>query len=280
MGSRAYIGTVGVAGCGTMGRPMLENLINSSVDAWGFDTRPLADFGKVGARMIEDATQFSANCDTVISVVRDWQETLDLCFDDQAIFNKRNYPDRLIISSTLSPRLIADLRTRLPEDVDLIDAPMSGAPFRAEEGNLTFMVGGEEKSIAACQPLFDIMGAKTHHLGPLCSGMTCKVLNNLLAATSVVTVRRVMQDAEKLGLSASKLLEVSSQSSGATWFGDHFEQIAWGREGYSPTNTIGILEKDVKSMMDAVSDYPDLTKDGFEDAVLDALRGLKPLSSS
>ncbi len=278
MKNYALIGPIGIAGCGSMGLPMAINLQKAGFDVWGYDIRPHRDFGVFSTRMIEDPAEFSERCSTVISVVRDWQQTKDLCFEKQGIFIGPSRPDRLIISSTLSPRIIADLRQLLPADVGLMDAPMSGAPFRAEEGTLTFMLGGEDEFVEQCHPLFEAMGNKIHHLGGLTTGMTCKVLNNLLAATSVVTVRRVMKDAEKLGLDPHKLLEVSSQSSGASWFGDHFGQISWASEGYSADNTIGILEKDVLSMLDAVSDHPELTEDGFENAVLKALKNLKSVS--
>lgn len=266
---------IGVAGCGAMGLPMARNLLKAGFDVWGYDVRPLPEFGDFSIRMIEDPDEFSNRCSTIISVVRNWQQTKELCFGEQGLFNGPSTPDCLIISSTLSPRMITQLQQLLPSNVDLMDAPMSGAPFRAEDGSLTFMLGGDDELAEQARPLFEAMGNKIHHLGGLTTGMTCKVLNNLLAATSVVTVRRVMRDAEKLGLDPKKLLEVSSQSSGASWFGDHFDQISWALEGYSADNTIGILEKDVLSMLDAVSDHPELTEDGFEQAVLVALKNLK-----
>lgn len=276
MGKVTSAGRIGVAGCGAMGLPMAQNLAKAGFDVCGFDIRPAHEFGDFSSQMVVDSQDFSQSCSAVISVVRDWQQTLDLCFEDQALFSTPNYPKRLIISSTLSPRVILELRKLLPADVDLIDAPMSGASFSAEAASLTFMVGGDTDSVAQTLPLFEAMGDKIHHLGDLSTGMTCKVLNNLLAATSVVAVRRVLKDADRLGLSPAKFLEVSSQSSGGNWFGTNFDQIPWATEGYASENTIGILEKDVTCMLDAVADHPDLVDGGFEKTILDGLRALKP----
>lgn len=279
MGKVEFSGRVGVAGCGAMGLPMAQNLAETGFDVCGFDIRPADEFGGFSSQMMLDPRDFSQSCSTVISVVRDWQQTLDLCFEDQALFVGETYPKRLIISSTLSPRVILDLKNLLPDDVDLMDAPMSGASFSAQAGSLTFMIGGRAESLVQTLPLFEAMGDKIHHLGGLSTGMTCKVLNNLLAATSVVAVRRVLEDADRLGLSPSKFLEVSSQSSGANWFGTNFDQIPWANQGHAAENTIGILEKDVTCMLDAVADHPDLLSGGFEETVLEGLRALKPRNS-
>jgi len=266
--------TIGIAGCGAMGLPMAKNLNSNGFDVVGFDVKPAVDFGDFAPHMIETMAEFSARCDVVISVVRDWLQTLDLCFEDQAIFAQANYPKMLVISSTLSPRQILLLRDKLPKDVTLIDAPMSGAPYRAQSAELTFMVGGDGDNVAYLTPLFKAMGKQVYHLGALSTGMTCKVLNNMLAATNVVAVRRMRSCAETLGLAPEKFQEIVSCSSGSNWFGDNFDAVDWAEQSYAKDNTIGILEKDMRSMLDAIQDHPHLIEGGFEKAVIKALRGL------
>ena len=60
--------------------------------------------------------------------------------------------------------------------------------------------------------------------------------------------------------------------SGGTWYGNQFHEIDWAREGYSAENTIGILEKDVKSFLKAV-EAELLPEDSL---LLERLRRLKP----
>ena len=212
----------------------------------------------------------------LISVVRDEEETLALCFDDQAVYDRNIYPTILVICSTLSPRFIAGLASRLPADVKLVDAPMSGAPFSAARGSLTFMLGGDSSTLDYLLPVFDCMGEMLFRAGPVGSGMTLKVLNNFVAASSVVAVRRVMDMASALDVDVGLLLNVMTASSGATWFGDHYKDISWSQEGYDKNNTIGILEKDVLSALDAVKDLPQLQRSEMDQALIAALRSLEP----
>jgi len=270
--------TIGVAGCGTMGLPMAQQLLTAGYDVWGFDVRPRHEFGDFEKRMIIDADEFSNQMDIVISVVRDHGQTHDLCFDVQGLFHSTNAPDTLIISSTLSPKIMPELRQRLPHHTQLVDAPMSGAPHRARSGELTFMLGGSDYDISRLMPLFNVMGHTVHHLGGVGCGLSCKVANNFVASASVAAVRHVLNTCKTLNLEPEALLEVMNSSSGGTWFGSSFNDIDWASEGYSPTNTMGILEKDMLSFLDAINQDPDQANP-LEKSILHTLRNLKPYSN-
>jgi len=269
----------GMAGCGAMGLPMAERLHDAGFEVWGFDVRPVAEFGTFAPRMIADPAEFAARVDCVFSVVRDRRQTMDLCFDQQAIFSVESPPDTLVLCSTLSPRVIPEVARKLPVGTDLLDAPMSGAPHRARNGTLTFMVGGDTASVGALARLFEAMGERIHHLGERGAGMTVKVINNFVATSSVVAVRRAMGAAAALGVERDALLDVMRTSSGGTWYGDHFDDIDWAREGYDPENTMGILEKDMASFLDALEATDGLAAGPFEDAVLQSIRRTEPIGS-
>jgi len=269
----------GMAGCGAMGLPMAERLCDAGFEVWGFDVRPVAEFGTFAPRMIADPAAFAAQVDCVFSVVRDRRQTMDLCFDQQAIFSVERPPDTLVVCSTLSPRVIPEVAAKLPAGTDLLDAPMSGAPHRARNGTLTFMVGGDTASVDDLARPFEAMGERIHHLGERGAGMTVKVINNFVATSSVVAVRRAMGAAAALGVERETLLDVMRTSSGGTWYGDHFDDIDWAREGYDPENTMGILEKDMTSFLDALEATDGLAAGPFEDAVLQSIRRTEPIGS-
>jgi len=256
-----------------MGLPMARCLHAAGFQIWGHDVRPLAEFGDFQDRMVVDAGDFRARVDVVVSVVRDRRQTLDLCFGEQGVFSGPDAPGTLVVSSTLSPRFIAELSERLPAGTRLVDAPMSGAPYRALDGSLTFMVGGDDGDVEKLMPAFQAMGAVIHRLGGLGTGMTCKVLNNFVGVTGVVAVRKALASAVALGLDRHRLLEVMRTSSGGTWYGDNIANIDWAPQGYALDNTIGILEKDVNSYLDAL----DAGGGPFEQALLDDIRALGPL---
>ncbi len=231
-----------------MGRPMAEAMLAGGAELQAFDIRPAAEFGSFAAHLTGLNT--FRGVETLFSIVRDIPQTEELLFGMQNMAEAPNLRS-LIISSTLAPSYIRALRQRLPGHITLIDAPMSGAPIAARERRLAFMLGGEATDIAPLMPLFRAMGTNIHHMGPLGAGMVMKVLNNMVAASSVVTTRLALDWAAKAGIEGQRFREVAEDSSGQTWFSRNFDAIDWAAEPFDPANTMGILVKDVTSALDA-----------------------------
>lgn len=264
---------IGVAGCGRMGLGMARAMAAAGMDVTGFDVRPASEFGDFAGRMVADPGEFAADRQVIVSVVRDVAQTEALLFDDQAVLSKAPELRYLVISSTLSPRWFAGLRARVPGDVSLVDAPMSGAQVAADEARLSFMLGGEDAALDALDPLFRAMGKSIHRMGPSGAGMAAKVLNNFVAAASVTATRQVLDWAGPLGLDPRRLLAMMADSSGQTWFGSNFDVIEFACDGCASDNSLGILKKDVASCLDAIDPEE---HEGLPNAILDAVAGLKP----
>jgi 3-hydroxyisobutyrate dehydrogenase-like beta-hydroxyacid dehydrogenase len=169
---------------------------------------------------------------------------------------------------------VAELRGRIAPEIALIDAPMSGASVSAEEAKLSFMLGGDDAALDRLQPLFRAMGDKIHRMGGFGSGITAKVLNNFCAGSSVAATRKVMRWAKTLGVDEDRLLAVLNDSSGQNWFASNFNRIEFARDGYALENTLGILAKDLDSMLDAL---PPEEAEGLPDALVASIRDLKPV---
>jgi len=77
-----YSDKVGVAGCGRMGLPMLAALKHAGIDARGYDVRDLG--------VETDVDTFAKGLQTLITVVRDADETDAVLFDDQALVGRKS----------------------------------------------------------------------------------------------------------------------------------------------------------------------------------------------
>ena len=153
---------------------------------------------------------------------------------------------------------------------------MSGAPMSAKNASLTFMIGCTNKQFRFISPLLKILGKEIKHIGSYGQGMSVKVLNNFVASCTVVAVRNVLSKSKSFGIQPKQLLNVLKDSSGQTWFADNLEKIDWSKEDYSKDNTIGILEKDVKSFMNAINkETPDnLGMQNFQKALIRGLQNI------
>ena len=274
--SKILNSTIGIAGCGTMGLPMLEVLLKNNINAFGYDIISKESFSSLENNFISSKKDFFQKVDVIFSVVRDINQTKELCEGKNGLF-QLNSPKTLIVSSTLSPAFLNDFFQNAPENITMIEAPMSGAPMKAKDATLTFMVGAEKNQYENILPILDILGEKIHHIGKFGSGMSVKVLNNFVASCSVVAVRHVLSEAKYLNISSEQLLEILNCSSGKTWFSENLENIDWAKESYTKENTIGILEKDVNSYLDGLENSESETSLAllnFQKSLLNSLRNI------
>ncbi len=270
---------IGIAGCGNMGLPMLYSMLSKKIDAKGYDIEKKKSFLDLGSSFVNFKKEFLDNRNIIISVVRDASETIELCQGSNGVFEQRG--DKiLIISSTLSPRFLIDLRAKAPKNIIIIDAPMSGAAIAARESSLTFMVGCEKKMFGYISPLLRLMGTEINHIGKYGAGMMVKVLNNFIAAASVVSVRHVLHQAQKFEIDIEALFKTIDTSSGQNWFGSNRKKIEWFEEAFNENNTMGILTKDVLAYVDAFENEDD--KDNFVNGELSKsiLKALKNMPAA
>ena len=90
---------VGIAGCGTMGLPMLEVLLKNGVNAFGYDVKSKENFPTLKENFISSKVNFFEKSDIIFSAVRDINQTVELCEGKNGLF-KVNPQKILIISST------------------------------------------------------------------------------------------------------------------------------------------------------------------------------------
>ena len=139
----------------------------------------------------------------------------------------------------------------------MLDAPVSGGVGGAQAGTLTFMVGGGDAAFARARPILEQMGKTIVHAGGAGNGQAAKICNNMILGVSMIAVSEAFVLAEKLGLDAQKLFDISSKSSGQCWSMTTYCPVP-GPVPTSPANrdyqagfTAAMMLKDLKLAQDA-----------------------------
>lgn len=96
----------------------------------------------------------------------------------------------------------------------MVDAPVSGAKFRAKDGTLAIMVGGEKEPFARVLPLLQKLGNQIFHVGPLGAGHAVKALNNYLGAAGTLAGFEALLIAQAFGLDPVPMLDAINASTG------------------------------------------------------------------
>ena len=264
---------IGIAGCGEMGYPMLKMLLQNNINATGHDIKASENFKDFGERYIPSKSDFFLKNDVVLSIVRDTKETEDLLIKNNALLSKKHVT--ILICSTLPITYIKKLKKNLPEHFRLIDTPMSGSTIKAQEGTLTFMVGGKNDEVQYVMPLLNILGDNILHIGDFGKGMSVKLLNNFIAASSVLATRNVLAQINDFGLTKKQLLDVVKCSTGDNWFAQNYDNLNWSKENFEKKNTMGILEKDLLSYIESKSKKnTNSTIDDYENSIVNGIKNI------
>ena len=203
---------IGFIGLGNMGSKMALHLINDGYHVFGYDLNEnlIDQLSNQGVIKIKSLSDFAQNIDVIITMLPDGHIV-------QKVINE-------ILSETKSNPIFIDFNNAialnnfcLTKNIKFLDAPVSGGTKGAENGTLTFMVGGEEAIFTLVSPLLDLMGSKSVYCGNSGSGQAAKLCNNMLLATTMIGVSESFNMAKNLNLDLGILFDVISTATGSCW---------------------------------------------------------------
>ena len=128
-------------------------------------------------------------------------------------------PGQVVVDlSTASPQSTQRIHAALAEqNVEFLDAGISGGAKAAEAGTLTIMVGGTAAALDQVRPVLERFAAKIFHMGDSGAGHVAKLLNNFLNGISLAATAEVMVAAKLSGLDLETFLDVLNASSGVNF---------------------------------------------------------------
>jgi 3-hydroxyisobutyrate dehydrogenase len=270
---------IGFIGLGNMGLPMSLNLRKAGHSVAGFDVSAAAIEKLVagGGAAADGIKTAAANVDAVITMLPSGSEVREV-YLNAGVLNAVRADTLVIDCSTIdvdSARLVSAAANE--KGLAMLDAPVSGGVAGAQAATLTFMVGGSEQAFARAKPLLEAMGKTIVHAGPSGNGQAAKICNNMVLGISMIAVSEAFVLAERLGLDAQKLFEISSKSSGQCWSLTSYCPVPGpvptspANRDYQPGFTAAMMLKDLRLAQEAASSVGALTPLGAEAAQLYAL---------
>jgi 3-hydroxyisobutyrate dehydrogenase len=203
-----------------MGLPMALNLLKAGHHVEGFDLNrdAVEKLVAAGGASMESAKIAASRAEIVVTMLPSGREVRELYLDPGGIVDNANPGTLLIDSSTIDVATARDAASSAEtKGLMMVDAPVSGGVGGAQGGTLTFMVGGSDAAFEKAKPILEAMGKTIVHAGGPGNGQAAKICNNMILGVSMIAVSEAFVLAEKLGLDAQKLFDISSKSSGQCW---------------------------------------------------------------
>jgi 3-hydroxyisobutyrate dehydrogenase-like beta-hydroxyacid dehydrogenase len=209
---------VAFAGLGIMGGPMAANLVRAGLDVAVYTrTREKAErfAAEHGARAAATAAEAASEADAFVSIVPDAPQVEEVLFGEAGAAAALPEGALVVDMSTIAPTASRAIAERLAPR-PYVEAPVSGSKPKAEDGTLTIMAGGSPEHFDRALPLFDVMGERIVHVGPIGHGQMAKLLTNTMGAVNAAALAEAIHTAKAAGLDSEAFLEVAGGSAGAS----------------------------------------------------------------
>ena len=201
---------IGFIGLGIMGSNMASNLAKNNVNLTVYNRTPkdFETFGNSNITIADSIKNAVKDADIVFSLLSTPKVVEDVFFGDEGALNSMKKNAIWADCTTVNPSF-SSIAFREAEKyaIRFLDTPVSGSKIPAENAELIFLVGGEEKTLNEIQPYLNMMGNKVLHIGDIGKGASFKMLVNMMLAQSMLVFSEAILLGEKMGISKDFLLD-------------------------------------------------------------------------
>lgn len=212
--------TIAILGLGAMGLPIASRL-NERFDVRGFDVSAdrISAASEIGISTFASAQETVEGVDQVLLAVRDGEQLNKVLFSEEGIAQSLAPDSLVILTSTVGQAEVREVAESLVSySVGLVDAPLSGGPVRAGNGDLLIVVGAKPEHLAKVQAVFDHIASSVTVVGERAGdGQALKAVNQLLCGVHIVAAAEALSLAEALGLDLELTLEALESGAAASF---------------------------------------------------------------
>ena len=199
---------IGFIGIGLMGLPMAKNLIKNGYDLKVYNRTSLKveTLKELGAKVCKTIKELVTDCDVIITMLTDDFAVDSVMENSEFIENIKNGATVIDMSSVKPKTALTHGKNLKLNNINYLDAPVSGGTVGADEASLAIMVGGEKKVFDECFEIFRAMGSPTL-VGPISCGQVSKLANQIIVGVTIGAVAEAVMLCEKAGADPNKIIE-------------------------------------------------------------------------
>ncbi|TBR38127.1 NAD(P)-dependent oxidoreductase [Marinomonas agarivorans] len=244
--------TIGIIGLGSIGRNLATTLIRNQFTVLGFDlsAQSKAHAMALGVTVTKKIVNLAKSCHVIILSLPTAKEVEQVCLGSTGLSALLPKGAIVIDTTTSTPQTSRKVATQLQlSGVEFLDAPISGGPASAAAGTVSMMIGGKASTYQKALPILNAISYANILIGKTGAGNIAKTINNMLAATHLITTSEALALAQKADIDPRRVLEAinlgsgrsgASQSMFPAWVQSH-------RQNSAPNSgcSMGVIRNDV-----------------------------------
>ena len=242
-------------GTGLMGFPMAKNLLKKNLDLKIFSrtldkSKPLEEFG---GKIINSLSEAIIDSDIILTMLTD-DDAVEKVLGNSDFLKNLKPSSTVIDMSSIKPKIAIKYGKLLKENnVNFLDAPVSGGTIGAEQGSLAIMVGGDQKIFDNAIDVLKIMGNPTL-VGPIGSGQISKLANQIIVGVTIGAVAEAIMLCEKAGVDGNKFIKaLSGGFADGKILQNHGKRMI--KKDFSPKGKVSTHLKDMNNILECANDF-------------------------
>lgn len=244
---------VGQIGLGAVGYHFAGHLLThfGALMVYDIDPSRIDRVRELGGTPADDVKAIAAQCDTILLSLPNPQAVRDVLTGSGNLLDGAKANTLLIDCSTIDPETsrwasgACDAKeVRYVEAPVTSAAPGGGGTEGAKAGNVTFLVGGEEEAVRDAAPIFELLGARYLHLGPVGAGSIMKLVTNHVSGVITLAVAEGLVLAAAAGFPADQSLDVINHSVADNYVLNHIMAPRVRSGDYEPGFAVDLMHKD------------------------------------
>ena len=204
-------------GCGAMGAPIAERLIDAGHSLHIFDpssaaTAPLVARGALAALSPRAAAE---GCEVAFACLPSPDVSRKVALDSDGIVSCKGLVAYVEMSTIGSKTIKAIAQGLAAAGIPVLDSPVSGGPRGARAGTLSTMVSGPRATFETTKPLLETIARNVFYVGEDPGlGQVTKLANNMISAAGMAAAFECSAMAVKAGVDARTLIDTVNASTG------------------------------------------------------------------
>ena len=220
--------SVAFVGLGVMGFPMAGHLAEAGFEVTVFNrtsVRAEQWMERHVGRSASSPAEAARGASVVFVCVGNDDDVRQVVTGRDGVFARMAEGSILVDHTTASANLAEELAEKAGErGLGFLDAPVSGGQVGAEQGVLTVMAGGDEKSFQIVQPIIEVYARRLALMGPAGCGQRTKMVNQIAIAGLLQGLSEALHFAMAAGLDAAAVVDVISKGAAQSWQMDNRAQ--------------------------------------------------------
>ena len=240
-------------GLGAMGSRLARRLLAAGhqVSGWNRTAAKARHLVTVGLAAAASPRAAAEGAEAVFTMVTDDAALRAVTLGPDGIIAGLGSGAVLVEMSTVSPTVVRELEGPVTASgAVLLDVGVSGSTITVEQGEASFMVGGDTAALERVRPWLLAMGTAVTHVGPLGLAKTMKVATNLGLAVQMLAFSEAVLLAERAGIPRERAVEALLKSVIASPMVKYRGPFVLGQMPTDAWFKVAMIQKDLQLALD------------------------------